>query len=387
MPANHKNKLNFTILLVALLCVVMYLGRRFDVISNPQFYAEDGTVCFAQAHNEGALMTLLKPYNGTTAMLCRLGGSYSTFFPLKLAPLANNVLAILLQLLPVFFFLSNRFEHIIKAQKNRALIAIAYCLAPNTVEIYANLANTQWHLLIFSFLVLVAKPATSKAIYYFETTILLLTALCGPFSIFLTILSTAVCYKNRTRLNLYRLALLSSCALITIYLLTSGSFGDRPKILFEFNLLGFMQVISGKVFLSSLIGFRGFRALSQSEHWNIYSAIVPNLIGSIVIYLALRRSSYELKLFALLAAMILFSALISPTVPDIAPHWQILAKPGTAGRYWFIPAICFYCCIFNCIKTYKHKFVLTTCYTLVLVLTYGVYRDYFYPRSHVSKFT
>jgi hypothetical protein len=45
-------------------CAAIVIMRRPDAVLSPQFWAEDGKIWFANAHNLGALHSLVLPQNG-----------------------------------------------------------------------------------------------------------------------------------------------------------------------------------------------------------------------------------------------------------------------------------------------------------------------------------
>ncbi len=47
-------------ILICIVAIVLIIGRRSDAVLNPQFYAEDGRVWFAEAYHNGGWGSLLK---------------------------------------------------------------------------------------------------------------------------------------------------------------------------------------------------------------------------------------------------------------------------------------------------------------------------------------
>ena len=100
-------------LLLYLAAVALVVSRRPEGITNPQFWAEDGKVWFAQAYNEGALSALLSPWTGYAQTFSRLVAAASLMVPFRHAPLVFNVAAVLAQALAPFFLASSRLASII----------------------------------------------------------------------------------------------------------------------------------------------------------------------------------------------------------------------------------------------------------------------------------
>src|SRR5690349_287591 len=91
--------------LVAALAVV---SRRPDALLNPQFFAEDGNIWFADAYNQGWLRALAMTHTGYFQTLPRLGAALALAVPLQHAPLVMNLIGLLLQVAPAIFLLSRR---------------------------------------------------------------------------------------------------------------------------------------------------------------------------------------------------------------------------------------------------------------------------------------
>ena len=80
--------------LLYLAAVALVASRRPDGLTNPQFWAEDGAVWFAQAYNQGPLTALLTPWTGYVQTFSRLVAAASLLVPLRHAPLVFNVAAV-----------------------------------------------------------------------------------------------------------------------------------------------------------------------------------------------------------------------------------------------------------------------------------------------------
>src|SRR2546426_117604 len=72
-------------LVVFALAFAAVVSRRPDAISNPQFWAEDGQVWYAEAHARG-LRSLLSPYAGYFQTLPRVVAVAAQILPLTWAP-------------------------------------------------------------------------------------------------------------------------------------------------------------------------------------------------------------------------------------------------------------------------------------------------------------
>src|SRR3546814_18564665 len=89
-------------------CVAVVILRRPDVVLNPQFWAEDGKICFANVHNLGAWQSLLLPQNGYLQTLSSLVAGIAPLVPMHWPPLLFNLAYLMVQILPVILLTGGR---------------------------------------------------------------------------------------------------------------------------------------------------------------------------------------------------------------------------------------------------------------------------------------
>jgi hypothetical protein len=313
--------------------------RRPDAILNPQFWAEDGALWYANAYNDG-IRSVLIPQNGYLQTISRIVAAIAQFLPFEWAPLIFNGVAIFIQILPVIFLLSSRFSALIPNRYNRIFFSILYLALPNSWEIHANLTNAQWHLALLAFMVIVAKPDTRPVWRCFDTGVVLLSGLSGPFSILLVPIAAIRIWLDRERWLIVLFLLVSASALVqTLCLLLAWQtrsqmfLGATPELL--------VRILSGQVFLGALIGQGGYSWLVSSSEWRFIPALFIALIGLTVMIYALLKGPVELRFFIIFALLTFSTALISPQASATNPQWQVLTLPGVGGRYWFIPMLAF----------------------------------------------
>src|SRR5262249_31253922 len=123
-----------------LLFAGLLLARRPEVITQPQFYAEDGADWFTAAHNSG-LASLLEPGPGYLTLFSRIIGAL--FAPLGLvgAARAFAIVGLAVQALPPLLFASPRLRPVVRDDRARIAISVLYVLIPNA-ELTGNLVNT-----------------------------------------------------------------------------------------------------------------------------------------------------------------------------------------------------------------------------------------------------
>lgn len=202
---------------------LLILTRRPDALLHAQFFAEDGTVWFAEAYNFGWFHSLLIPHTGYFQTLPRLAAALALLVPLSLAPLAMNLIGMCIQALPVNFLLAERSASL-GTFRVRGLMAIAYVALPNVTEINVNITNGQWHLALLACLTLLANPASNAFARGVDFAILLIAGFTGPFCLMLLPVGGTLWWVYRSPERLQRLAIIALATVVQTIalLLTAG---------------------------------------------------------------------------------------------------------------------------------------------------------------------
>ena len=164
---------------VAVTCAVV-ISRRPDAFTRPQFYAEDGTVWFSDAYNQGPWQSAFLSYQGHFLLQPRLVALVAAPFGISSAPFVYNLFGLLFQIAPVVFFMSRRFQPLLPPLWYRAILSAVYLLMPST-ELNVDVASAQFHLAILATLVLVAPPPDRWGWRVFDVATMALCALTGAF--------------------------------------------------------------------------------------------------------------------------------------------------------------------------------------------------------------
>ena len=151
---NKLAERRFFYLVSSAVSFLIIFSRRPDAILNPQFWAEDGRVWYADAYNQGVIYSFFTPEAGYYQTISRLVAVFAQIFPLGYAPLFFNLAAIFVKILVVNFLLSSRLSNLIPSLAGRMLLAFIYLAMPHSHETNANLTNAQWHLAMLSFLII-----------------------------------------------------------------------------------------------------------------------------------------------------------------------------------------------------------------------------------------
>jgi hypothetical protein len=373
----------FHLLLFAIAFIVIS-SRRPDAILNPQFWAEDGKYWYAEAYNQGIIRSLLLPHTGYLNTISRLTADLAQFFPFYSAPLLFNIVAIIIQILPVSILMSSRFSSLIPSRNMRIVLSIIYLALPGSAEINANLTNAQWHLALSAFMVVIAAPGKHLLWRYFDTGVIMLSGLSGPFSILLTpiIFIRWLLVREKRLWHLLLLTLL--CALIQLsclFLITEG----RPQTELGASPTLLLNILSGKVFLIPLIGQRGVLLTKDLGCYEIIATIVL-IIGILAIIKSLREGPLELTLFQLFAGLIFIAALVSPPKSFGLPWWNVLNIPFNCQRYWFMPNLAFLVALIWTLSKFTYKKKRMIAVLVCAIMAVGIILDWRHPSYYNFNF-
>ncbi|WP_421658846.1 hypothetical protein [Leptothermofonsia sp. ETS-13] len=358
---------------VFILAFITLLSRDPSRIFNAQFWAEDGSTFYEKAHNFGVFRSLFMPYAGYLCITQRLVMSFVQQFPLMWAPFISNMMALIIQVLPVTIILSSRFVSVIPNFSVRLLLVLIYLLLPNSYEIYANIASAQWYLALLACLVILAKPSPYLEWRIFDFVVVLLLALSGPFAILLLPLAFLYWWLRPNRWTLilnWGLAIGLIVQGVALMVMKSDPRNTSPL---EASPDRLVKILSGQIFFSALTGQTGYgKLIALPEVYHVVTGLMAMIGGAIILY-ALLKGPLELRIFILYGALIFAAALASATV-----SWKILILPGAAPRYWFVPMLVFLTCLVW-LTQQRFCWIRVVAIALLAVLGTGIIADWRYP--------
>jgi len=346
---------------------LVIVSRRPDAIFNPQFWAEDGTIWYAEAHAHG-LRSLLSPYLGYFQTLPRVVAVAAQILPLTWAPLVFNLVAVALMLLPVWLLASQRFARL-ASPRVRLGFGFLILALPNTHSMCANVTNSQWYLALAAVLVLLAESSEAPA---FDLTVLGLCAVSGPFAVFLAPVAALMWWKRKTGNATSRrrdyacmLILAAGCLLQGLAMWLTRS--HRPRVAPGASPLRLAQILAVNVFLTPVLG--GHAALPYVHPG---AAIVAATLGLGVMAYAAVRGPLELRMFFLFAGGVLASALARPADAD----WGQMAK-GYGERYFFFAMLAWVASLLWMLR--GPAIARVAAGTVLCLVPLGVAREWRYP--------
>lgn len=321
---------------LTLLFAAIVISRRPDALLHPQFYAEDGQAWYADAHNLPALHALFLPIAGYYQFFQRVVAFVFSPLSLTATPLAYAIVAMALQTVPALVFASPRLRGVIADDRQRALIAGVYLLVPN-LELSGNLTNTQWHLAVLAFVLLLASPPRSRAGRALEIAALIFAGLSGPYAFFLVPLGLLMHRRDLGAWRRIQLSVLGATACIELGVMLAAS-TPRTHGTLGVSAVDFPLILANQ-FLSH-IGTWGFSPSAAGT-----AALVATLIA-LVLFAGFRRGPRPLRFFIVFALVVMATGMISPygRLLDNRPIWDLMATGGLDNRYFFMYSVAVVLC-------------------------------------------
>ena len=369
---------------ISLAALVLIFSRRPDAFLNPQFWAEDGSIWYADAYNHGAIYSLTTPEAGYYQTVSRLVAIFAQLFALSLAPAIFNAAAIGMKLLVANFLASTRLSAAIPDQLVRLAIAFIYIALPHSSETHANLTNVQWHLALLAFLVIVA-PGSGKWSKVFDAAVVLISALSGPFCLLLLPIAILRLIVTRDRSGLLPIAILAVGSLIQVSALFTTERPSRQPLGATAELAS--SIVGGHLFFSGIFGERWHAWLIRQGLWTDIAAIVANILGLLIASYAAFKSKLELRLLICFAVLIIAGALVSPAASSTMPQWIAMAGAGLGSRYWLIPIFCMFAVLIFVATERDAKWFRYAGAAMLALSLIGIASDWRYPRFKDMDFS
>jgi hypothetical protein len=354
-------------ILIFLITCVLIVSRRPDAMLNPQFFAEDGTIWFADAWNLGWFNTIFLPYNGYLSTVPRLAAAVALLAHASIAPLIMNLTGLVVQALPVSVLLSSRCSGWGSLQ-SRAALSLIYVALPNSQEIHVLVTNVQWHLALLSCILVLASVPKSAAWRAFDITIFALGGLTGPFSVLLLPVAMFFLWLKRDVWRWVPIGILTLTAIVQVIVLLTA-YSSRPNAPPRATWELLVRILGGQVYLGALIGPNWLSILGSLAFLSCVAAV-----GTAVFVYSWALSHCEARLFGLFAMIVFAASLWSPT-----DGWKVLAgAPGI--RYWFFPMLAFsWSLVWSLAGRGSTRLSRVVSGALLIVMCFGVLRDWEYP--------
>jgi len=257
------------ILLVS--AIIITILRDPSLFINPRFWAEEGRVYFKYAVEHPAIETLTATHMGYFSLIPTIATWLATYIPYEYAPFVTLAISFAIQLIPcliVIYFPCSLWPN--AANKTVALLLIL--LVNNSPNIWLNVINSQFHLLL-AMTILLISDIHSRIQKAFAIKVTLLAATTGPISCFLTPLFLWKYCRNRsTAGTIISAILLLGCFLHAATTITQGADSAFNARLEKISANGFTAGIISYNIASIATGVYA----SVTAHSNVQSIIKPD---------------------------------------------------------------------------------------------------------------
>ena len=375
-------------------CLLIYLvwQRCPTVISHASFWAEDGWVWYPQCYAAGWQCVLID-HTAYLQTVSRLVALLSLLGPLADAPKVFALSALLMQAAPAIFLLSRRMARAIPSFPMRMALALLLVAIPGMSEVYVNLTNTQWHLALLAFLILTAAPAANWAERSFDTLVLLVSGLSGPFSPVLVPVALLWCWRQPGRWQVWRTVVIVLTAAVQLSLVLfhqssrAGAYGvgwDFHRLLniVDINILG-VAALSRQAMIN--------RYWLVGEGWLSNGHLLPTAIeicimaaAAVVAIIGFWRGPWILRAFLIFAALEFAASLVDGIAPG-ASTWDAMAR-GIGMRYFFHPIAAWLAIIVTLICDRSLPLRAVGVVVMTLTLAVAIPADWELPKMERSGF-
>ncbi len=344
---------NFTI--AFLLFFLLACSRAFYWLANPQFYIEDGQEFYLPAFLTG-LHSIPRDYASYYHVIPRILSLVAAAFPLCFGPLLLELLAIGVQSGVAAFLLSHRISGQLPSKIVRFGLAFFIVGNPNSTELFANVAHSQWYLAILSLAILFSDRGRKTLSNLGDCIYLTLAGLTGPFAPILALITW-----RRSRVA--RIKWMSLVAMTLTAAITAASMIQHPRggINSDASATRLFRLLANQILYGTTRGF----------HYAYHTVSPPNLnlrefgcaVFSIVVIVAgLWRAPAFMRALGWLGLYCLAASLVSQA------SWNLLGCPGVGERYFLYLDIVFAYGLFS-LSQQARSAIIRWCFRVLLLVT------------------
>jgi hypothetical protein len=325
------------LLLFYLLFAALLVARRPDCIRNPQFWAEEGTRFFVDAHERSVWINLATHSLGYFYLSIRLVSQAAAHVPLQHAPLMLVLSALGIQAGVPSFILSSRCANWMGPFPLRLAAALLYCGMPNSFEVHCIALNARVHLVILAALIIVSPPPLTSRGKVFDATVLILTGLSGPYVLLLAPMALWRHWQAPTSTTWRNCLILFVTFGFAIFAAVMSGRQRAGNIQLGASFWEGVRVIGGQLVIGFLLGEKTYAAILH-QSWFDAAAAMSLLFLVLLLIVILKWGRTELRYLLLIGFGSLAMALAAPVGSQDIPHWRALwSVPGCGQRYYFLP--------------------------------------------------
>jgi hypothetical protein len=344
---NYKN---IAFIVIAILILII---RKPDSLSNPQLWAEDGTIFFAQQYEYGAASILI-PYAGYLHIVPRLIAILAdSFFSYAYIPAVYNYTCLFITIMVIAHCFSPRLQLPFKP-----LLALSIVIVPQALnEVFLNITNLQWILCILLVLTLL-KDAPNKRYGNYalqvisDFIIIIFAGLTGPFLIIMFPFFTWK-YFNIKKTYGYTLLMVAFCiVLIQLFHIVSSTAIVQEGSMFNLDI--FISVFGRKLFGGLFFG----KSMIYSNA--LFVGISSFVFFTVLLYLSYKKSPEDMQIIKIVFMILSISvAILGAVIIKCSPDMPIFS----GNRYFYVPYVMVAWSLILCINqhgTWKNIFVISS---------------------------
>jgi hypothetical protein len=308
-------------LTLGLVLLILFV-RKTELFLNPQFWAEDTSIFFSQARDEG-LSAVFRSYGGYLNIIPRLIAAAGSGLPALYAPALYLFASVVFTLASALAVFSPRLN-----LACRPLLALALVLVPHNGEVFLTITNIQWVLAPNLLLLLIARDPSNPRQWVFDLVALALLGLTGPFLMLWFPLFLMRAWIKRSRASL----ILAAVAVLVVSVQFHAYIKDRPAPENGTFLIEQLFRLSGTRFWGPIV---------MPDSWAQQLGVLSGTLLSIVaftgvIWLLISRFRHRAEpLFFLVAA----GLVLASTFYKFHGNLALLNDPHNGDRYFYIPHV------------------------------------------------
>ena len=181
LEKGSTKKFKISLLVWAIMLIII---REPKLLTHPRFWAEEGSTYFKFATQHTFLEALLAPHIDYYSLVPNFATALANLFPLKSAPLVCTIIALFMQMIPVFVLIFGKFKY--WQTPLQKIVFVICCITLPESETWLNTINSQFFLGLAVALLLLEAEYLNKTKKIFALIVLLISGLMGPLSAFLT---------------------------------------------------------------------------------------------------------------------------------------------------------------------------------------------------------
>jgi hypothetical protein len=224
----------------------------------------------------------------------------------------------------------------------------------------------------------------SKAGRYFDLILLVLSGLSGPFCIFLLPFAASMALKRRDPWRRTPAIVLAACCLVQALSLLVLDAHTRPHDTLGATPAMFARLLGGNVILGVVLGHNNLAAAPGSRISMLLACAA--IVGAVLAAACFFKSTWEMRLFLILAGMLFTGSLLSSSTypPAGSTVWHVLAL-AAGGRYWFFPSLAFAWSLLYCLRNLSSAGKIVPVFLLVATL-FSIVLDWREPALKASHY-